>query len=35
MLSFFVSPNEPTRSRDELRGFLKRWLGGAVLAQGR
>ncbi|MGH3726174.1 MAG: TetR/AcrR family transcriptional regulator [Mycobacterium sp.] len=35
MLSFFVSPNEPTRSRDELRHFLRRWLGGAVLAQGR
>ncbi|MBA0046669.1 TetR/AcrR family transcriptional regulator [Mycobacteroides sp. LB1] len=33
MLSFFVSPNEPTRSRDELRQFLKRWLGGAILAQ--
>ncbi|MUM19350.1 TetR/AcrR family transcriptional regulator [Mycobacterium sp. CBMA271] len=33
MLSFFVSPNEPTRSRDELRRYLKRWLGGAILAQ--
>lgn len=33
MLSFFVAPNEPTRSRDELRRFIKRWLGGAILAQ--
>jgi hypothetical protein len=33
MLSFFVSPNEATRSRDELRSFLRRWLGGAILAQ--
>jgi hypothetical protein len=33
MLSFFVAPNEPTRSRNELRRFLKRWLGGAILAQ--
>lgn len=33
MLSFFVSPNEATRSRDELRRFLRRWLGGAILAQ--
>jgi len=33
MLSFFVAPNAPTRSRNELRRFLKRWLGGAILAQ--
>lgn len=33
MLSFFVAPNQPTRSRDELRRFIKRWLGGAILAQ--
>lgn len=33
MLSFFVAPNESTRSRDELRGFIRRWLGGAILAQ--
>ncbi|CAN5803327.1 TetR/AcrR family transcriptional regulator [soil metagenome] len=33
MLSFFVAPNEPTRSRNELRRFIKRWLGGAILAQ--
>lgn len=33
MLSFFVAPNEPTRTPDELRRFLRRWLGEAVLAQ--
>ncbi|OLP04043.1 TetR family transcriptional regulator [Mycolicibacterium porcinum] len=33
MLSFFVAPNEPGRSREELRRFLRRWLGGAILAQ--
>ncbi|OBG85790.1 TetR family transcriptional regulator [Mycobacterium sp. E802] len=33
MLSFFVAPNEPGRSRDELRRFLRRWLGGTILAQ--
>jgi AcrR family transcriptional regulator len=33
MLSFFVAPNEPSRSREDLRHFVKRWLGGAILAQ--
>lgn len=33
MLSFFIAPNEPGRSREELRRFLRRWLGGAILAQ--
>jgi AcrR family transcriptional regulator len=33
MLSFFVAPNEPSRSRKDLRRFIKRWLGGAILAQ--
>ncbi|WP_304108083.1 TetR/AcrR family transcriptional regulator [Mycolicibacterium bacteremicum] len=33
MLSFFVAPNDATRSPAELRGFLRRWLGGAVAAQ--
>lgn len=33
ILSFFVAPNPAARSRDELRGYLSRWLGGAVLAQ--
>ncbi|WP_102144691.1 TetR/AcrR family transcriptional regulator [Mycobacterium hubeiense] len=34
MLSFFVAPNAD-RDRDELRRFIKRWLGGAILAQPR
>lgn len=33
MLSFFVAPNDPRRSRDGLRRFIKRWLGGAIVAQ--
>ncbi|MCV7286765.1 TetR/AcrR family transcriptional regulator [Mycolicibacterium wolinskyi] len=33
MMSFFVAPNESSRSRDELRRFIRRWLGGAILAQ--
>jgi|SRR5690625_219059 len=33
MLSFFVAPNDPGRSPDELRRFLRRWLGEAVAAQ--
>ncbi|WP_197378556.1 TetR/AcrR family transcriptional regulator [Mycolicibacterium mengxianglii] len=33
MLSFFVAPNDPVRSRDDLRRFIRRWLGGAILAQ--
>lgn len=35
MLSFFVAPNPPTRSRERLRAFLRRWLGEAILAQNR
>jgi len=35
MLSFFVAPNPPNRSREQLRAFLHRWLGGAILAQQR
>lgn len=35
MLSFFVAPNESARTPEELRRFLKRWLGGAILAQQR
>ncbi|MGE2730752.1 TetR/AcrR family transcriptional regulator [Mycolicibacterium vaccae] len=34
MLSFFVAPNDPARSPDELRRFVRRWLGSAILAQG-
>ncbi|MDH6244490.1 TetR/AcrR family transcriptional regulator [Mycobacterium sp. OTB74] len=33
MLSYFVAPNADHRSADELRAFLTRWLGGAILAQ--
>jgi AcrR family transcriptional regulator len=33
MLSFFVAPNPPGRPREELRHFIKRWLGGAISAQ--
>lgn len=33
MMSFFVAPNDPARSPDELRRFLRRWLGEAILAQ--
>ena len=33
MLSFFVAPNTSGRSREELRRFIKRWLGGAISAQ--
>ena len=33
MLSFWVAPNDPARSRDDLRRFIRRWLGGAILAQ--
>jgi AcrR family transcriptional regulator len=33
MLSFFVAPNEPSRSPEDLRRFIKRWLGGAILAE--
>ncbi|MDY6996063.1 MAG: TetR/AcrR family transcriptional regulator [Actinomycetota bacterium] len=32
MLSFFVAPNDPQRSPQDLRRFVRRWLGGAVLA---
>lgn len=33
MLSFFVAPNHPERTADQLRAFLRRWLGSAILAQ--
>lgn len=33
MLSFLVAPNDPARSQDDLRRFLRRWLGGAIEAQ--
>jgi AcrR family transcriptional regulator len=33
MLSFFVAPNDSTRTREDLGRFIKRWLGGSILAQ--
>ncbi|MGW4101088.1 TetR/AcrR family transcriptional regulator [Mycobacterium sp. NPDC004974] len=33
MLSFFVAPNDPARSPEELRRFVRRWLGASILAQ--
>ena len=33
MLSFFVAPDGPARSKAELRRFIKRWLGGAIFSQ--
>lgn len=33
MMSFVVAPNDPGRSPDDLRKFLRRWLGEAVAAQ--
>ncbi|BBA90615.1 MULTISPECIES: TetR/AcrR family transcriptional regulator [Mycobacterium] len=35
LLSFFVAPNVPSRSDDELKSFIRRWVGGAILAQKR
>ncbi|MFI9503747.1 TetR/AcrR family transcriptional regulator [Nocardia sp. NPDC052566] len=33
MQSFFVSPGNPPRSDDELRRYLRRWMGSAIIAQ--
>ncbi|BBY53204.1 TetR/AcrR family transcriptional regulator [Mycobacterium koreense] len=33
MLSFFVAPDAPARTAEQLRGFLRRWLGGAIEAR--
>lgn len=33
MLSFFVAPNDPGRSPEELHCFVRRWLGESILAQ--
>lgn len=35
MQSFFISPSDPPRSEDELRGYLRRWMGTAISAQTR
>ncbi|MEV4153102.1 TetR/AcrR family transcriptional regulator [Nocardia salmonicida] len=33
MQSFFLSPGSPTRSDEELRRYLRRWMGTAISAQ--
>ncbi|MFC7446920.1 TetR/AcrR family transcriptional regulator [Rhodococcus daqingensis] len=33
MQSFFVSPGDPPRSDDDLRRYLRRWMGAAIVAQ--
>ncbi|MEV6336296.1 TetR/AcrR family transcriptional regulator [Nocardia vinacea] len=33
MQSFFVSPGNPPRSDGELRRYLRRWMGAAIIAQ--
>ncbi|MFD3593009.1 TetR/AcrR family transcriptional regulator [Nocardia sp. NPDC058640] len=33
MQSFFLSPGDPPRSEDELRRYLRRWMGSAISAQ--
>ncbi|WP_068164334.1 TetR/AcrR family transcriptional regulator [Rhodococcus phenolicus] len=35
MQSFFVSPGHPPRSDEEMRRYLRRWVGSAILAQPR
>ncbi|PBC45027.1 TetR/AcrR family transcriptional regulator [Rhodococcus sp. ACS1] len=34
MQSFFISPGNPPRSQDELRAYLRRWVGSAVAVTG-
>ncbi|MEN0138555.1 MAG: TetR/AcrR family transcriptional regulator [Rhodococcus sp. (in: high G+C Gram-positive bacteria)] len=34
MQSFFISPGDPPRSQDELRVYLRRWVGSAVAVTG-
>lgn len=33
MQSFFVSPGDPPRSDDQMRRYLRRWVGSAIVAQ--
>lgn len=33
MQSFFVSPGHPPRTDEELRRYLRRWMGSAIMAQ--
>lgn len=34
MQSFFLSPGNPPRGDDELRRYLRRWMGSAIMGQG-
>ncbi|QXC45335.1 TetR/AcrR family transcriptional regulator [Rhodococcus qingshengii] len=34
MQSFFLAPGDPKRSDEELRRYLRRWMGSAIIAQG-
>ncbi|MET9027258.1 TetR/AcrR family transcriptional regulator [Nocardia sp. NPDC004168] len=33
MQSFFISPGNPPRGEDDLRRYLRRWMGAAIIAQ--
>lgn len=33
MHSFFLSPGDPPRTEDQLRAYLRRWMGAAIAAQ--
>lgn len=33
MQSFFLAPGDPPRGEDELRRYLRRWMGSAIIAQ--
>lgn len=35
MQSFFISPSNPPRGEEDLRGYLRRWMGTAIMAQTR
>ncbi|WP_433726030.1 TetR/AcrR family transcriptional regulator [Nocardia sp. CA-129566] len=35
MQSFFIAPGNPPRGDDELRRYLRRWMGAAIIAQPR
>lgn len=34
MQSFFISPGDPPRDEDDLRRYLRRWMGSAIIAGG-
>ncbi|MFI5541239.1 TetR/AcrR family transcriptional regulator [Nocardia sp. NPDC051900] len=35
MQSFFISPGNPPRGEDDLRRYLRRWMGAAIIAQAK